>query len=593
MPTVPTTFVPQVAPAPGEAIGQFAAPGVQPAENLAARQQEQFGRATLEAGLQAFRVGSAIQDDIDEAFAKESDNLANRSMQEAATGYLSTQGKDAEVGFADAISKLAQGGEAAMDRLQNDTQRRMFAPVLARNMAQFEARMLAHRNTEAVRFARNESEARATTYSDLAIQAAPARNMRDEQGRPAGPFHVNLGIALAEVRNAARLAGLPADSAQAKLMEREVYDKVAAGVVQQMQAERQYGAASEFLEGMSANVDPAVREKLQASIDANRMRTVVDELATSIAATGKAESVSDPDAYPIDPKAEGKPPETLREQLDRADLLIKDVEVRRAVQSTLRQNDANRRAMDAQEYGNLLDGVENYLVIPGNRWQDLPADQWGNLDPKDRSRFMRAQVDRDEPAILLELAENPAALNREWLRENWARITPELRVKLTAELNKPDREQKILEATLDEDQVKQTLVDAGLRAIAYPDKQDKDEVDTGLRFRENVTSMVDAEQRRLNRKLSREEKQVIIDRGITQQATIRVPGWFWTSEVTKPVSTMTPGEMSMKYERFAQVQDVKITQEEYVDIIRRLESVGIAVPTDRQVKSYYMRSRAK
>jgi hypothetical protein len=576
MPTVPTTFVPQVAPAPGEPIGQFAAPGVQPAENLAARQQEQFGRATLEAGLQAFRVGSAIQDDIDEAFAKESDNLANRAMQEAATGYLSTQGKDAEVGFADAISKLSQGGEAAMDRLQNDTQRRMFAPVLARNMAQFEARMLAHRNTEAVRFARNESEARATTYSDLAIQAAPARNMRDEQGRPAGPFHVNLGIALTEVRNAARLAGLPADSAQAKLMERQVYDKVAAGVVQQMQSERQYGAASEFLDGMSANVDPAVREKLQASIDANRMRTVVDELATSIAATGKAESISDPDAYPIDPEAEGKPPETLREQLDRADLLIKDVEVRRAVQSTLRQNDANRRAMDAQEYGNLLDGVENYLVIPGNRWQDLPADQWGNLDQKDRARFMRAQVDRDEPAILLELAENPAALNREWLRENWARITPELRVKLTAELNKPDR---ILSATIDASEVSRMLFDYGMDSYADPGK-DKDAARGSLILRSNIEQRIDALQRQVGRTLRPEEKREVIREMIVDQAYTTA----WGKDPKRPVAVMTSEELGQSY---YEVLDEEVPVLQYRAGTDALKKAGIANPTEAQIVEWW------
>lgn len=165
--------------------------------------------------------------------------------------------------------------------------------------------------------------------------------------------------------------------------------------------------------------------------------------------------------------------------------------------------------------------------------------------------------------------------------------------KLTKALQQPETEQKILEANLDEDQVKQTLVDAGLRAIAYPNNKDEQEVDTGLRFRENVTSMVDSEQRRLNRKLSREEKQSIIDRAIVQQATIKKPGWFWTSEVTKPLATMTPDEMAMKFERFVQMEDVQVPQDEYVRAINALESVGIAVPTNRQIKAYIMRSRAK
>jgi hypothetical protein len=97
----------------------------------------------------------------------------------------------------------------------------------------------------------------------------------------------------------------------------------------------------------------------------------------------------------------------------------------------------------------------------------------------------------------------------------------------------------------------------------------------------------------LNRKLSREEKQSIIDRAIVQQATIKKPGWFWTSEVTKPLATMTPEDMAMKFERFVQMEDVQVPQDEYVRAINALESVGIAVPTNRQIKAYIMRSRAK
>ena len=199
-----------------------------------------------------------------------------------------------------------------------------------------------------------------------------------------------------------------------------------------------------------------------------------------------------------------------------------------------------------------------------------------------------------DAALEAELTFNPTALTPQLLQERRGQISVGMYAKLTKALQQPETEQKILEANLDEDQVKQTLVDAGLRAIAYPNNKDEQEVDTGLRFRENVTSMVDSEQRRLNRKLSREEKQSIIDRAIVQQATFRKPGMIYGyNEITKPMATMTPEEMSMKFERFVQMEDVKIPQDEYVRAINALESVGIAVPTNRQIKAYIMRSRAK
>ena len=81
MPTVPTSFVPQVAPQGGGDIGQFQAPGIAVAENLAGPQVARFGQAMVGAGNQAFRLGSAIQDGIDEAATKEADVAAFTSFQ--------------------------------------------------------------------------------------------------------------------------------------------------------------------------------------------------------------------------------------------------------------------------------------------------------------------------------------------------------------------------------------------------------------------------------------------------------------------------------------------------------------------------------
>ena len=102
MPTVPTTFVPQVAPQVGGDIGQFQAPQVATAENLAAQQEVRFGQAMTQAGNVAYRLGSAIQDDIDDANAKAADTwmLTNATqLLRGENGYLRSVGKNAVDGF--------------------------------------------------------------------------------------------------------------------------------------------------------------------------------------------------------------------------------------------------------------------------------------------------------------------------------------------------------------------------------------------------------------------------------------------------------------------------------------------------------------
>lgn len=93
MPTVPTTFVPQVTPSGGGDIGDFAAPPVQPMQNVAPEQVQQFGRAMTQASNVAFSAGVAIQDAIDEAETKASDvaflERANEIMR-GQNGFLKT-----------------------------------------------------------------------------------------------------------------------------------------------------------------------------------------------------------------------------------------------------------------------------------------------------------------------------------------------------------------------------------------------------------------------------------------------------------------------------------------------------------------------
>jgi hypothetical protein len=594
MPTVPTSFVPQVAPAQGGDIGQFQAPGVQPMENLFPQQQVALGRAMMQAGEVAFRAGSAMQDDLDNANAKNGDVEGLKAANPIFQNYMAAQGKDAEDGYAAAVDGVRSAFQAQVDRMPTETSKAMYQQVAARNIAQFESQMNAHRMKEARVYAKNESVARRDVRVQMAVNSVrQADEVNPMTGKKFGmaEMDVNLAVAVNEQREAMKLEGISQDSAQWKLGEQQVYESALDGMTNALLADGKYAEAQQLIDRFAdGRVGEKALKAMNQSLEANRQVALVEQLADSIRRDGYAHASADPKQYP-ERDGTDVPPEDLRGALDRANM-IEDPKMRRLVRDKIKSDYDAEEALLNVEYRNNYDAVAQYLAVPGNRLADLPPRQKAMLTPAHLSHFQAQEFGEADARADYEVALNPSrVLDAGWMQQQMGAISPAKYAEYVKAAREP---QKIIDSTLDEDQVKQTLVDAGLRDIAYPNRRDEDEVDTGLRFRENVTSMVDAEQRRLNRKLSRDEKQSIIDRAIVQQATFRKPGMIYGyNEITKPMATMTPEEMSMKFERFVQMEDVKIPQDEYVRAINALEGVGIAVPTNRQIKAYIMRSRAK
>lgn len=290
MPTVPTTFVPQVTPPGGGDIGQFQAPAVEPMRNYTGEQVQQFGQQLTRAGMTAFSIGDAMQDQIDEAAAKESDvaflQQANEIMR-GQNGYLNTAGKDAETSYVSVNEQLIQAGQASMDRL-NDGQKRLYQNVLARNMMTFQAQVQTHRDQQVKVYAGNEATARANQYVNLAIQDYKERDAVTTDGLPTGAYNTNLGVALNEIRTVGRLRGYAEDSAQMRELENAVYTQAAQGVVNRLMIDGQYQDGLDYVrKQLELNrIDPAKADAMIASLDANRKRQMVDELTTSIRTTG-------------------------------------------------------------------------------------------------------------------------------------------------------------------------------------------------------------------------------------------------------------------------------------------------------------------
>jgi len=543
MPTVPTSFVPQVAPQGGGDIGQFQAPQVAVAENLAAAQQVRFGAAMTAAGNQMFRLGSAIQDGIDEAQTKAADiaflqqaNAILRGQQ----GYLRTSGKDAETAYASTRDALSQAGQSALDSLQNDTQKAMFKTPLARNMMSFQSQALDHRDREVKVFYANESNVRAEQYIALAIDDYKNR------GSSVGNYEVYRGVAINELQQAALAQGIPRESAQFKALTQKVETQLAAGVVNRLMLDNEYEQAYEWINAQrkAGNLELKAGEALIEAVDANRDRYLIFEYAKNIRRYGRVGLVTEHQL-----NDERNRPEDLRAALGIAEDNIKDPGIREGVRAQLRTDFAQEDALERQEYNTNLDRIEQFLAIPGNTVEKVQPSLWARVKPTDQNRFLAAELQQDELGVMEELARDPAVLTRDYLEKNRGRMTRQTYIKLLGDLSAPD---KIIAATLDADQVEATFLANGMTKLANP-KTDNQKNES-LRLRNMFKQQIDDMQSRLQRQLTRTEKQEVIDQVILQyNEVVYEPDWIFDNEVR--VMDLTPEQMETVY---VKVNGVKV-----------------------------------
>ena len=545
MPTVPSSFVPQVGMAGEGASVPYQAPPVMPMDEAASKQQQELGRAMIAAGNTAYRLGSAIQDDIDDAATKEADTAFLKQAQDimrGKSGYLNTTGKDAEANFQSAQDAMSGAAKGIMEGLGNDTQRRMFQQVASRNMVSFQGQMLDHRNSQVKNYAIKEAIARADTYCDQAILSSAEIGKTDDPQQNdihSKAFSVNMNVAFNEVNKAADLLGLPQDSAQRTAMVQQLADKIGIGVVADLVQRKKFNEAEYY--ATNSTLSPALKDKMISSIENNRERAVSAELTRSVIDRGVLFATSNEKEYPGltgNQMGSAAPPADLRKALAVAGE-IKDPVMRRVVMANVRQEFEEAESLRRQEYTKIVNAAENWMAS-GRKFSDMPQQIANQLAPKDQARYKFDQVKIDEIGVLEDLAAHPNKLTQDYLLENRTKLTHATYVKLLAEVNQP---QKIYEASLDAQQVNKTLYDNGMSSLL-------DDKETSLRVRENITNIIDQEQRRLKRPLNREEKQSIIDRALVDVAVVDNAPW-WKLGMgrgeEKPIVAMTPEELIGAY----------------------------------------------
>jgi lysozyme family protein len=255
MATVPIQTTPSVqlsAQGPGQVQ---AGPDVQAVKNFAPEQIQQAGAAMTKAGNMIATIQTKLQDEYNDARAKQLYNNYSREVQALELDFSQRQGANALGGnFDGTVSRLDELRQQYIAEADNDRIGMMFDQRAQVLMTSTAGSMTRHSISQGRQYAIAEGRAEVANNIEFA-----ARHWNDYTD-PEGSFNTFTAAAITQVNQLADNMGLAADSHQREQMVRGAYQDLHSSVVFNMAEANQFVQAREYLEDAWNNGEIGVAE---------------------------------------------------------------------------------------------------------------------------------------------------------------------------------------------------------------------------------------------------------------------------------------------------------------------------------------------
>jgi hypothetical protein len=206
--------------------------------------------------------------------------------------------------------------------------------------------------------------------------------------------------------------------------------------------------------------------------------------------------------------AQGKS-QSLSSMLARTDS-IADPEDREMTRSRIKQQWAEREAVTTQDYQQKVLKAQDIAFSKEGGWVDVPPQLWGDLKQSDKAAIMNRPKSSDSNT-LLNLQQNPDLWAPGKIEKFRSLLSESDYRAFVAKGSGADGSSKILAATIDQEQMKDQLLKAGLEDYVNP-KKDSDEEKERIRLNAQFEQLINQEQIAKKRQLSMDEKNALLTR---------------------------------------------------------------------------------
>jgi murein DD-endopeptidase MepM/ murein hydrolase activator NlpD/uncharacterized protein YbaA (DUF1428 family) len=278
-------------------------------------------------------------------------------------------------------------------------------------------------------------------------------------------------------------------------------------------------------------------------------------------------ALTDPDGQKIDyfgaskaqpDQANVADPNVLQRAIDsaKADSSLDPYQQKQVVRYMEMQH-TKERTIQAQQYQEVKKQATDWWFQHGNSIADLPASVKMQLSPEDLDSFSQQAKVKNDVDLMANWIEHPEQQTVDAVRQAYAQgrlsdngylrsLNGAMAIQDDASKVNPE---KVRAVTVDNDQINNTLIQNGFQNLATPATKDPDAKAQKVKLVQNIKDQIDAAQTAGKRALTRQDKQEIIDRTISDSAFVDQTHFFGApTAAAKRVYFMTPKEMANAYE---------------------------------------------
>lgn len=189
---------------------------------------------------------------------------------------------------------------------------------------------------------------------------------------------------------------------------------------------------------------------------------------------------------------------------------IADPEDREMTRSRIKQQWAEKELVTNQDYQQKVQKAQDIAFQQEGGWANVPPQLWGDLKQSDRAAIMNRPKNSDSNTLLM-LQQNPDLWAPGKIEKYRAVLSESDYRQFVSKGSGADGSSKILAATIDQEQMKDQLLKAGLEDYVNP-KKDSDEEKERIRLNAQFEQLINQEQIARKRQLSMDEKNALLTR---------------------------------------------------------------------------------